>query len=289
MEWNWKMKIGMTDVTPFLLFESSADYDDVITDVHQEYEKEQEAMDDDDDDESCSYDHSFHVNIKTHVNHHQDHGDDSHCLVFGHSFRDCKKREKTDEEKKKEAEERAGSVIGGPKPINIVDNEGFTTVTRKKGGSRHQDYGERYRSSENLQPNYTQSHKDNQRINLKEKDLVSGKGKSSKVGHLNSPEEMPESSYRKQSHWAQYYRGLCSLYDFGDGFLAVSSDSFLGTVKNVSNHTIENDELSEVESEMDGTAELMKEDLIYSPSNNITGNIEEPTILNALEQPYGAG
>ncbi|KAI3819287.1 hypothetical protein L1987_13113 [Smallanthus sonchifolius] len=84
MEWDWKMKTWTTDVTPFLLFESSADSDDVITDVRQEHEKEQEAMDDDA--ESCCYDHSFQVNVKTHVNHHQDHGDDDNGHDHAHNY-----------------------------------------------------------------------------------------------------------------------------------------------------------------------------------------------------------
>ncbi|CAI9300530.1 unnamed protein product [Lactuca saligna] len=84
MEFNRKMKNSMIDVTPFLLFESSADSEDAIADDvlrrhhyhnhHQEKheEKEEESMDDDV--ESCSYDHSFHVNVKTnHDNHHQVH------------------------------------------------------------------------------------------------------------------------------------------------------------------------------------------------------------------------
>ncbi|KAI3749312.1 hypothetical protein L2E82_19919 [Cichorium intybus] len=99
MEWNWKMKNGMIDVTPFLLFESSADSEDSIADDdlghhhrhhnhHQEKHEEKEEEILDDDVESCSYDHPFHPNVKTtHDTHHQVHEyDDGHD--HGHRYDD---------------------------------------------------------------------------------------------------------------------------------------------------------------------------------------------------------
>ncbi|KAI3808235.1 hypothetical protein L1987_24184 [Smallanthus sonchifolius] len=73
----------------------------------------------------------------------------------------------------------------------------------------------------------------------------------------------------------EYFRGLCSLYNFGEGFLAVSSDNFLGAGKNRNNSQIQNEDVEEVESKTGGTAEFMKEDLHYTPSQKINGNVLE--------------
>lgn len=127
MENYWKMKNGMIDVTPFLLYESTADSDDVNQDVHHHQQQQQQPNDhqhhynyqynnqyqyqsqyqqhhslyhhqqqqeqnqgvmDDHDAQSGSYDHSFHVNGKTHGhNHQQAHGyDHNHQQANGYDY-----------------------------------------------------------------------------------------------------------------------------------------------------------------------------------------------------------
>ncbi|KAI3813487.1 hypothetical protein L1987_18212 [Smallanthus sonchifolius] len=64
----------------------------------------------------------------------------------------------------------------------------------------------------------------------------------------------------------EYFRSLCSLYNFGEGFLAVTCDKYHRIGKS-NNDTSKNEELmEEVESETDGIAVFMKDDLLSDPS-----------------------
>ncbi|KAI3682985.1 hypothetical protein L1987_83416 [Smallanthus sonchifolius] len=80
------------------------------------------------------------------------------------------------------------------------------------------------------------------------------------------------------SRWAiaqhEYLRSLCSLYNFWEGYLAVSSDTYLGIGnKNRSAHVIEvsandgnEEDMEEVEFETDGSAISMKADPTQMPA-----------------------
>ncbi|KAI3756885.1 hypothetical protein L1987_56709 [Smallanthus sonchifolius] len=83
----------------------------------------------------------------------------------------------------------------------------------------------------------------------------------------------------------EYFRCLYSLYNFGEGFLAVSSDSYLGAGKHSNNSPNQDEDVEEVESETDDTAEFMIKDIHYSPPKNAHVNVLEPNDLNSTEQP----
>ncbi|KAI3809581.1 hypothetical protein L1987_19176 [Smallanthus sonchifolius] len=84
----------------------------------------------------------------------------------------------------------------------------------------------------------------------------------------------------------EYFRCLCSLHNFGAGYLAVSGDSFLGVGRSVNPPPPnQNEDVEEVESETDGTAEFMTEDIPRSPSTNMDAISLEPINHNVVTQP----
>ncbi|KAI3820197.1 hypothetical protein L1987_14056 [Smallanthus sonchifolius] len=83
----------------------------------------------------------------------------------------------------------------------------------------------------------------------------------------------------------EYFRCLCSLYKFGAGYLAVLGDSFLGVGRSIDHSPGQNEDVEEVESERDGTAEFMTEDIHPSPSKNEGVDVLEPIEHNLGKQP----
>ncbi|KAI3682282.1 hypothetical protein L1987_82155 [Smallanthus sonchifolius] len=71
------------------------------------------------------------------------------------------------------------------------------------------------------------------------------------------------------SEWStqliEYFRQLCSIYEFGDGYLAVSRDRIRSMGRE---ETVYEDDMEDVDSETDGTANMMKSDTITPRPEN---------------------
>ncbi|KAI3811863.1 hypothetical protein L1987_21595 [Smallanthus sonchifolius] len=119
-------------------------------------------------------------------------------------------------EKKLETIVRKENPNGDPKPpgtvLHNMDSEGFTIVTRRKGGNRLMDTGETHRNYGQVphNQNHGQRHKENQRSDPRGKEQIGGKGSVNKGVHVTTCEDIPESSSRKHSHWEQVRNPIIS-------------------------------------------------------------------------------